>query len=81
MMKKTLLFLLVISFSYPCFSKVLLEEDESRAIDEAEKTVEKSQKERKEYDKSDEKTKREMATEKDPKFRKDFEKLMESLKD
>ncbi len=80
-MKKTLLFLLVIFLSSPLFSKVLLEENESRAIDEAEKTVEKSQKDRKEYDKSDEKTKREMATERDPKFQKDFEKLMESLRD
>ncbi len=79
-MKKTLPFLLIIMLSNPLYSKVLLDEEESRSMDEAMKTVEKSKKDRKEFNLEDEKVKRDMATEQDPKFKKDFDKLMDDLK-
>jgi len=78
-MIKTLAFFFVILLSTDLFSKVLLPEDESRTLDEAQTVVEKSQRDRKEYDENA--TKREMASEKksDPKFEKAFNKLMDDL--
>ncbi len=78
-MKKTILFCFLIASSNGLFAKVLLPEDESRSLDEAWATVEKSKKDRKEFD--SDKSKREMASEKenDPKFQKAFDKLMKDL--
>jgi hypothetical protein len=78
-MTKTILFCFFIAFSNGLFARVLLPEDESRSLDEATAVVEKSKKDRKDFD--SDKSKREMASEKenDPKFQKAFEKLMKDL--
>jgi len=78
-MIKTILLCFLLAFSNTLFAKVLLPEGESRSLDEATAVVEKSKKDRKDFD--FDKSKREMASEKenDPKFQKAFDKLMNDL--
>ena len=77
-MMKILLFFFVMALSSELFSKTMLPEDESRTLDEATKVVEKSKKDRKEFEAE---PKREVASEKDAKFQKAFEKLMKDLEE